>query len=82
MCLGRRPSPPPLPPKQPVDSPIEETAETVAVGKDRPTKKKKPTTKAKGDQLQVATRALGTKSLQIPLLNPNQTGSGNLKYPV
>ena len=76
MCFGR-PKPPPLPPKQPVDSPIEETAEEVAVGKDRPTKKKK----TKGVQQQTVTRALGTKSLQIPLLNPNQTGSGNLKYP-
>lgn len=79
MCFGRRPSPPPLPPKQPVDSPIEETAESVTVGKDRtkPTKKKK----TKGVQQQTVTRALGTKSLQIPLLNPKQTGSGNLKYP-
>ena len=76
MCFGR-PKPPPLPPKQPVDSPIEETAETVVVGKDRPTKKKK----TKGVQQQQVTTALGTKSLQIPLLNPNQTGSGNLKYP-
>tara|TARA_R100000781_G_C4029286_1_gene110006 strand:- start:104 stop:340 length:237 start_codon:yes stop_codon:yes gene_type:complete len=77
MCLGRRPKPPQLPPKQPVDSAIEETADTVAVGKDRPTKKKK----TKGVQQQTTTSALGTKSLQIPLLNPNQTGAGNLKYP-
>ena len=77
MCLGRRPKPPQLPPKQPVDSAIEETAETVVVGKDRPTNKKK----TKGVQQQTTTSALGTKSLQIPLLNPNQTGVGNLKYP-
>ena len=40
MCF-RRPTPPPPPDPEPVDSPIESTAETVTVGKKRPSKKKK-----------------------------------------
>ena len=60
MCLGRRPSPPPLPPKQPTDSAIEETADSVVVGKDRPTKKKK----TKGVQQQTTTSAVSYTHLR------------------
>ena len=35
MCLGRRPSPPPLPDPEPVDSAIEQTATKVVVGDKR-----------------------------------------------
>ena len=70
MCFGR-PSPPPAPAPEPVDSPIEETADAVVVGK----QKKKQT-----DQTKIAQgRKMGTKSLQIPLLE-NQK-SGDLNYP-
>ena len=71
MCFGSRPSPPPAPAPEPVDSPIEETADAVVVGKQQ--KKKKSDTKiAMG-------RKMGTKSLQIPLLNGGR--SGDLNYP-
>lgn len=79
MCL-RRPTPPPLPPKEPVDSAIEETADSVKVANKRATKKKKKgtgLTAMGGNQFKG-----GTKSLQIPLLDPNSLGSGNLNYPV
>jgi len=68
MCFGR-PSPPPAPKPEPVDSPIEETAEKVSVGK-----KKKQT----GDKIAMG-RKLGTRSLQIPLLDNNK--GGDLNYP-
>ena len=80
MCLGRRPPTPQLPPKEPVDSAIEETADSVKVANKRPTKKKKKgtgLTAMGGNQYKG-----GTKSLQIPLLDPNALGSGNLNYPV
>ena len=71
MCLGSRPSPPPAPAPEPVDSPIEETADAVVVGKQ--TKKKTAQTKdAQG-------RKMGTKSLQIPLLDGAK--GGDLNYP-
>ena len=71
MCFGSRPSPPPAPAPEPVDSPIEETADAVVVGKQQ--KKKKADTKiAMG-------RKMGTKSLQIPLLDGGR--SGDLNYP-
>ena len=71
MCFGSRPKPPPAPAPEPVDSPIEETAEKVVVGKQK--KKQASATKvAQG-------RKMGTKSLQIPLLE-NQK-SGDLNYP-
>ena len=70
MCFGR-PSPPPAPATEPVDSPIEETADAVVVGKQ--TKKKTAQTKvAQG-------RKMGTKSLQIPLLDGGK--GGDLNYP-
>ena len=71
MCFGSRPSPPPAPAPEPVDSPIEETADAVVVGKQ--TKKKTAQTKT------AMGRKMGTKSLQIPLLD-NQKG-GDLNYP-
>ena len=70
MCFGR-PSPPPAPAPEPVDSPIEDTADAVVVGK---LKKKKQ------QQSEVVMgKKMGTKSLQIPLLE-NQKG-GDLNYP-
>ena len=70
MCFGR-PSPPPAPAPEPVDSAIEDTADAVVIGK----QKKKQT-----DQTKLAQgRKMGTKSLQIPLLD-NQKG-GDLNYP-
>tara|TARA_R100001224_G_C3940781_1_gene122223 strand:+ start:414 stop:632 length:219 start_codon:yes stop_codon:yes gene_type:complete len=71
MCFGGRPSPPPAPAPEPVDSPIEETAEKVVVGK----QKKKEISDTKVAQ----GRKLGTRSLQIPLLNNNK--GGDLNYP-
>ena len=78
MCL-RRPKPPAPPEPEPVDSPIEATAETVTVGKKRPSMKKKSGT----TQTQVnKPKMLGTRSLQIPLLTTTMgMGAGNLKYP-
>ena len=71
MCFGR-PSPPPAPaPPEPVDSPIEETADAVVVGKQ--TKKKTAQTKT------AMGRKMGTKSLQIPLLDGGK--GGDLNYP-
>jgi len=70
MCFGR-PSPPPAPAPEPVDSAIEDTADAVVVGK----QKKKQTDQTKLSQ----GRRMGTKSLQIPLLD-NQKG-GDLNYP-
>ena len=70
MCFGSTPKPPPAPAPEPVDSPIEDTADAVVVGKQ---KKKQATT-----QLAMG-KKMGTKSLQIPLLN-NQKG-GDLNYP-
>ena len=70
MCFGR-PSPPPAPAPEPDDSAIEDTADAVVVGK----QKKKQTDQTKLSQ----GRRMGTKSLQIPLLN-NQKG-GDLNYP-
>ena len=70
MCFGSRPKPPPAPAPEPVDSPIEETADAVVVGKQQ--KKKTSDTKiAQG-------RRMGTKSLQIPLLDGK---GGDLNYP-
>ena len=69
MCF-RSPSPPPLPAPAPVDSPIEDTSDSVVVGKQK--KKQASNTKiAQG-------RKMGTKSLQIPLLDGK---GGDLNYP-
>ena len=78
MCL-RRPRPPSPPEPVPEDSAIEATAETVTVGKKRPSKKKKSgTTKTQVNK----PKMLGTRSLQIPLLTTSMgMGAGNLKYP-
>ena len=82
MCLGRRPSPPPLPEAEPVDSAIEATATKVAIGDDRSINKKKKTgKKVTGGKIAtaIAPKRLGTRSLQIPLL-PNTASSSNLNY--
>ena len=71
MCPPRRPTPPPPPPVQPRDSAIEDTADAVVVGKQK--KKQAADTKV------AMGRRMGTKSLQIPLLD-NQKG-GDLNYP-
>ena len=71
MCnLFSRPKPPPAPAEEPVDSAIEETADTVVTGKQK--KKAKQTEVALG-------KRMGTKSLQIPLLDGNK--GGDLNYP-
>ena len=71
MCLGGRPKPPPSPAPEPVDSPIEDTADAVVVGKQK--KKKAADTKV------TIGRKMGTKSLQIPLLDGGK--GGDLNYP-
>lgn len=76
MCM-RRPKPPKAPEPEPVDSAIEATAETVTVGKARPSRKKKKG--AVGTNVNKP-NMLGTKSLQIPLLTATM-GAGNLNYP-
>ena len=68
MCFGSQPSPPPAPAPEPVDSDIEGTAEKVVVGK----QKKKEKQIAMG-------RKMGTRSLQIPLLDGSR--GGDLNYP-
>ena len=70
MCF-RSPSPPPAPAPEPTDSAIEDTADAVVVGKQKK-KKQADTQIAMG-------KKMGTKSLQIPLLE-NQKG-GDLNYP-
>ena len=70
MCFGR-PSPPPAPAPEPVDSPIEETADAVVVGK----QKKKQTAQTKT----AMGRKMGTRSLQIPLLDGSK--GADLHYP-
>ena len=71
MCFFSRPKPPPAPAAEPVDSPIEDTADAVVVGKQKK-KKQADTQIAMG-------KKMGTKSLQIQLLD-NQKG-GDLNYP-
>ena len=67
MCVGRRPSPPPLPEPRPTAPRPEKTAERVVVGQQR----------AEGQRRR---RRLGTSSLRIPLLSQEQTGTSNLRY--
>ena len=69
MCFRSRPSPPPAPAHEPVDSPIEDTADAVSVGKQK---------KEESKQITMG-RKLGTKSLQIPLLDGSK--GGDLNYP-
>ena len=71
MCFRSRPKPPPAPAPEPVDSPIEETADAVVVGKQKK-KKQADTQIAMG-------KKMGTKSLQIPLLEGGK--GGDLNYP-
>tara|TARA_B100000614_G_scaffold85402_1_gene76838 strand:- start:811 stop:1032 length:222 start_codon:yes stop_codon:yes gene_type:complete len=73
MCVGGRPKPPPLPEPQPTAPRPEKTAERVVVGNKRSTLKKKK-------QTQRNRAPLGTRSLQIPLLDQRQTNAGNLRY--
>ena len=70
MCFGR-PKPPPAPAPEPVDSAIEDTADKVVVG----TQKKK---QQQGKQVAQG-RRMGTRSLQIPLLDGGK--GGDLNYP-
>ena len=72
MCnLFSRPKPPPTPAAEPVDSPIEDTADAVAVGRQK--KKQAADTKV------AMGRKMGTRSLQIPLLDGAK--GGDLNYP-
>jgi len=75
MCVFNRPSPPPLPESRPTAPRPEKTAERVVVGQQRAEgqRRRKTTT-------QRSRRRLGTSSLRIPLLNQEQTGTGNLRY--
>jgi len=70
MCFGRQ-SPPPAPAPEPVDSPIEDSADAVVVGKQK--KKQAADTKV------AMGRRMGTRSLQIPLLDGGK--GGDLNYP-
>ena len=71
MYPPRRPTPPPPPPVQPRDSAIEDTADAVVVGKQA---------KQKTGRVKAAVgRRMGTRSLQIPLLQGGK--GGNLNYP-
>tara|TARA_R100000781_G_scaffold70207_1_gene44106 strand:- start:229 stop:483 length:255 start_codon:yes stop_codon:yes gene_type:complete len=83
MCVGRRPSPPPLPPKQVADSRIEPTTQRIAISDSRTfgQKKKKSGNKVSGGKAAraVAPKRLGTRSLQIPLLS-NTSSTENLNY--
>ena len=79
MCLGRRPSPPPLPEPEPVDSPIEETADRVVVGERR---RQGAARRRRGLATLTGRRRLGTRSLQIPLLPNSMTQGSTLNYPV
>ena len=74
MCVGRRPSPPPLPKPRPTAPRPEQTAERVVIGSQRAEggRRKTPTQRTR--------RRLGTQSLRIPLLAQEQTGTGNLRY--
>lgn len=78
MCLFRPPSPPPLPKPEPRDSAIEDTADKVVVAD----KRKSQPNRRKKQQIATPTgrRRLGTRSLQIPLLD-SMGSSGNLNYP-
>tara|TARA_A200000159_G_scaffold58391_1_gene53905 strand:+ start:687 stop:914 length:228 start_codon:yes stop_codon:yes gene_type:complete len=75
MCVGRRPSPPPLPEPRPIAPRPEKTAERVVFGQQRTQVQKRRKTPT-----QRARRRLGTASLRIPLLAQEQTGTGNLRY--
>ena len=71
MCFGSRPSPPAQPAAEPVDSAIEDTADAVTVGRQK--KKQAADTKV------AMGRKMGTRSLQIPLLDGAK--GGDLNYP-
>ena len=74
MCVFNRPSPPPLPEPTPTAPRPEQTARRVVVGDQR--SRQRPGGTRRGRR----SRMLGTSSLQIPLLNQEQMGSGNLNY--
>ena len=70
MCFGSS-SPPPAPAPEPIDSRIEDTADAVVVGKQKK--------KQKADSQLAMGKKMGTKSLQIPLLDGGK--GGDLNYP-
>ena len=70
MCFGQRP--PKLPEPEPTAPMPEKTAERVVIGNKR--------TQKKQTQQNRAPMRLGTRSLQIPLLDQRQTNAGNLRY--
>jgi len=73
MCVFNRPKPPKLPEPRPTAPKPEQTAKRVSVGQQRSSQRKRGLTGGRS-------RRVGTSSLQIPLLNENQMGSGNLNY--
>jgi hypothetical protein len=75
MCIFNKPSPPPLPESRPTAPRPEKTAENVVVGQQKTEGRKRRRTRSER-----ARRRLGTSSLRIPLLNQEQTGTGNLRY--
>ena len=76
MCVFNRPSPPPLPEPTPTAPRPEPTARRVVIGDQRSRSRQRPGGTRRGRR----SRMLGTASLQIPLLNQEQMGSGNLNY--
>ena len=77
MCVFNRPSPPPpLPEPTPTAPRPEPTARRVVIGDQRSRQRQRPGGTRRGRR----SRMLGTASLQIPLLNQEQMGSGNLNY--
>ena len=82
MCVFSRPSPPPLPEPRPTAPRPEATADRVAVGRRSfPGMQTSSSFQKRTGRQSIRTpRRLGTSSLRIPLLNQEQTGSGNLRY--
>ena len=70
MCGGGRPSPPPPPPPRPTAPRPEPTARRVVTSTDRTSYRRTPDDPSGRRTGRIGTlRRIGTKSLQIPLLN-------------